>query len=89
MTDDSDPDWRWHNHNRCGVLRKEHFTYTVWLTTRDVRDDVPSWSATVSMMRNFSITTEIAIGSGNTWQEAVKNAREKAKDEFLLLSNEV
>lgn len=81
---DTDPNWRWFNDNRCGVLRKEHFTYTVWY-----REGGEVWAAAITLMRHRSMTTDIATGLGQTWQEAIKATQKYARDEFLLLSKEV
>ncbi len=79
-------EWRWHNDNKCGVLRTEDYTYTVWHYPHATPE---MWGCTITLLGERAIMACAAVGSGRDWQSALEAARDAMRARLAILADEV
>jgi hypothetical protein len=82
----NNPEWRWHNDNKCGVLRTEDYTYTVWQWPHT---EPPMWGCSVNLLGERSIMACAAVAHDATWQAALEAARDAMRARLAMLADEV
>jgi len=78
--------WRWHNDNKCGVLRTEDYTYTVWQWPHS---EAEMWGCTITLLGERSIMACAAVGNGRDWRAALEAARDAMRARLAILADEV
>jgi hypothetical protein len=73
----------WFNKNTMAVYRTEVFTYTLW----QHKDD--TWGCSIDMKLDYGLANAIGTGRGNSWEEALREARMNTMIKLMSLYNKV